>query len=224
MEKRNTMLLTVVAIATLLVAVVGATFAYFTAMGDTSGRSDVRVITSSHDNTVATGGDVTLTVTAADMTKLAGTSGGTPVGATKDPGSVKLTTTLGSGGGTSVCTYDLVYTPIANGEFTNSTANTSNKPEFVLRIQATAAGANTSISSGYATEEDKDVAGYTSSSPLTLVSNATLTVTGVSSEGSVTWSIRPIIYNYDFIQDPIADDLYGGAVSFENVNCTNTGP
>ena len=49
MEKRNTMLLTVVAIATLLVAVVGATFAYFTATGDTSGSSDVRVITSSED-------------------------------------------------------------------------------------------------------------------------------------------------------------------------------
>ena len=31
MERKNTILLTVIAIATLLVAVVGATFAYFTA-------------------------------------------------------------------------------------------------------------------------------------------------------------------------------------------------
>lgn len=37
MEKKNTVLLTVIAVATLLVAVVGATFAYFTASNTTSG-------------------------------------------------------------------------------------------------------------------------------------------------------------------------------------------
>ena len=37
MEKKNTILLTVIAVATLLVAVVGATFAYFTATTGTSG-------------------------------------------------------------------------------------------------------------------------------------------------------------------------------------------
>lgn len=38
MEKKNTILLTVIAIATLLVAVVGATFAYFTAQVTTTGK------------------------------------------------------------------------------------------------------------------------------------------------------------------------------------------
>ena len=37
MEKKNTILLTVIAVATLLVAVVGATFAYFTATSDVTG-------------------------------------------------------------------------------------------------------------------------------------------------------------------------------------------
>ena len=37
MEKKNTMLLTVIAVATLLVAVVGATFAYFSLTVDTKG-------------------------------------------------------------------------------------------------------------------------------------------------------------------------------------------
>lgn len=37
MEKKNTILLTVIAVATLLVAVVGATFAYFTATASTTG-------------------------------------------------------------------------------------------------------------------------------------------------------------------------------------------
>ena len=40
MEKKNTILLTVIAIATLLVAVVGATFAYFTASITTTGDED----------------------------------------------------------------------------------------------------------------------------------------------------------------------------------------
>lgn len=40
MEKKNTILLTVIAVATLLVAVVGATFAYFTATASTSGDGD----------------------------------------------------------------------------------------------------------------------------------------------------------------------------------------
>lgn len=39
MDKKNTMLLTVIAVATLLVAVVGATFAYFTASTATKGQS-----------------------------------------------------------------------------------------------------------------------------------------------------------------------------------------
>ena len=44
MEKKNTVLLTVIAVATLLVAVVGATFAYFTATSTdaAAGNSDVR--------------------------------------------------------------------------------------------------------------------------------------------------------------------------------------
>jgi predicted ribosomally synthesized peptide with SipW-like signal peptide len=40
MEKRNTILLTVIAVATLLVAVVGATFAYFTATVNTTNDSN----------------------------------------------------------------------------------------------------------------------------------------------------------------------------------------
>lgn len=41
MDKKNTMLLTVIAVATLLVAVVGATFAYFTVAQSTAGATTV---------------------------------------------------------------------------------------------------------------------------------------------------------------------------------------
>ena len=45
-NKKNTILLTVIAVATLLVAVVGATFAYFTAQG--ADRKSTR-LNSSHN-------------------------------------------------------------------------------------------------------------------------------------------------------------------------------
>ena len=44
-NKKNTILLTVIAVATLLVAVVGATFAYFTAQGGTETSANVTVST-----------------------------------------------------------------------------------------------------------------------------------------------------------------------------------
>lgn len=45
MDKKNTMLLTVIAVATLLVAVVGATFAYFTATNNATGTTNVSTTT-----------------------------------------------------------------------------------------------------------------------------------------------------------------------------------
>lgn len=68
MEKKNTVLLTVIAVATLLVAVVGATFAYFTAQTTANGssnetsvttRSEVGGVTLTLANQTATGSDIT---------------------------------------------------------------------------------------------------------------------------------------------------------------------
>ena len=53
MEKKNTILLTVIAVATLLVAVVGATFAYFTASTSGTGTGDVTTGTATSIGSVA---------------------------------------------------------------------------------------------------------------------------------------------------------------------------
>lgn len=72
MDKKNTMLLTVIAVATLLVAVVGATFAYF-AIGATAENNAKTTITGSTENaqvgTVALTGnnDINMALTAEDM-------------------------------------------------------------------------------------------------------------------------------------------------------------
>ena len=60
-NKKNTILLTVIAVATLLVAVVGATFAYFTAQGGTSVQTPVNVTTASTSNgSFQTSGAITI--------------------------------------------------------------------------------------------------------------------------------------------------------------------
>ena len=71
MDKKNTLLLTIIAVATLLVAVIGATFAYFTATAE-AGTHEVQVTTpkaqtASIDNSTSI---VSTTITGAQMEQL----------------------------------------------------------------------------------------------------------------------------------------------------------
>lgn len=69
-NRKNTILLTVIAVATLLVAVVGATFAYFTAQGNTSANKAVTVTTHTTDSaTFEITGDLTLTASETNFNK-----------------------------------------------------------------------------------------------------------------------------------------------------------
>ena len=71
MEKKNTMLLTVIAVATLLVAVVGATFAYFSLSVGGNATTTATVTTGKVGTVTITGGttDLKLKVNATDMTQ-----------------------------------------------------------------------------------------------------------------------------------------------------------
>jgi hypothetical protein len=78
MDKKNTMLLTVIAVATLLVAVVGATFAYFSISGTNSSESTVVTATSGGIGTVVLQSEesaLKIHLTAADMAQPASTVG-----------------------------------------------------------------------------------------------------------------------------------------------------
>ena len=78
MEKKNTMLLTVIAVATLLVAVVGATFAYFSlTVGGNATTTKATVTTSSPGLISMTGTEETLELklTAAEMAQAEGAYG-----------------------------------------------------------------------------------------------------------------------------------------------------
>ena len=67
MDKKNTLLLTIIAIATLLVAIVGATFAYFSASSNTA-DTKIEVTTPGKESaTFNTNGNLTLNITKEEM-------------------------------------------------------------------------------------------------------------------------------------------------------------
>ena len=102
MENKNTVLLSVIAVATLLVAVVGATFAYYTASTANSGAGESATITT---NTV---GDVTLT-----MAKT------TTANSLNYPGGYLVAGAVVTGSHTGSTAYKTTYT--INGNIANAT-------------------------------------------------------------------------------------------------------
>lgn len=107
MEKRNTLLLTVVAIATLLVAVVGATFAYFAASTETDNTLGVTANTMGGSTFVATpGSPIALDITA-DVMQQSNTNNTTAAKSANSTLEVKLASPANDT--TVSCTYDIVY-------------------------------------------------------------------------------------------------------------------
>ena len=118
--RNNTAMLTVIAIATLLVAVVGATFAYFSTAQSNDANVTVQAETKAADTFTATGSPaVSLEVTAAQMQQTAGNDDHSVV-ANSAEANGNVTVSLTAGSGTATCTYDLIYTPTS--AFTTSTS------------------------------------------------------------------------------------------------------
>lgn len=108
MEKRNTLLLTVIAVATLLVAVVGATFAYFAGTVDTvNGNINVNANTAGAASSfiASAGNSLDLDVTAAMVQR----SAINLTAKTTATGGLTVTFETGTNGQNASCTYDIVY-------------------------------------------------------------------------------------------------------------------
>ncbi len=115
MDKKNTMLLTVIAVATLLVAIVGATFAYFTATNTATGETQVTTTTETVGAVTVTNptNGLHLNLTAAQMDIAAqGTSyyatvnAGNNFSATKEDASIS---SLAISGGEDDTEYDVSF-------------------------------------------------------------------------------------------------------------------
>ncbi len=215
MERKQTLLLTVIAVATLLVAVVGATFAFFTASGTGSADSEVTVTTSSIDTVNTTASNLTLQVGLTDMLLA---NGRDDYSARKQATStITMSAGTGTGGGTNTCTYDLSYTPNSGQDFTQSAANTGGLNELTISAVATNPGSGVS-SDNAVTEFSLD--GITTEQ--TLIDGGTFAVSGVSNTDVLTWTFTVTFYNLAVDQSDNAGATFGGTLSFKNVTCVNS--
>ena len=219
-RKGNTAMLTVIAIATLLVAVVGATFAYFSA--STSGNAanvTVSAETKAADVFSSTGTpSVSLTVTAAQMQQSAGSDDHNVV-ANSANADGNVTVSLTAGSGTATCTYDVIYTPglaFTTSEAVLAKAALTNKKELVL-------DGDSSINAN--DFSDISLAGL-EGTPITLKSGATISDTAESGDTQTatveTWAFTAKFYNLATDQSDNANSTFSGNITIQNVSCTNS--
>lgn len=134
-EKGNTVLLTVIGVATLLVALVGATFAYFTATVTNNNNQSVTI-------TTATGGGLTYNTT--DQIALSNA-----VPSASDTGKFTVTNPSNSGANTLTYTYDLDLIVTVN-EFV--TTEGTGQLTFVITPSSTGSNRPTLVNYGTTTD------------------------------------------------------------------------
>lgn len=220
MEKKNTLLLTVIAVATLLVAVVGATFAYFGSFDTNSTQNaNVNVTTGSGQSVVfkTVGKDMEYTVPDKNM----GAGEGTDlVEAGKGDGSLTVSLSAGTTDATTTCTYDVTYTgtpkytKVVEGEFVYTlTAPAVVEGKFVPGTRtSTVIGSNLSMEL-LQTGTEVTIATGESISSADLEANATTVVYNISS----IFSNMP---NTD--QSDLANTSFIGSLGVKNVKCNTT--
>lgn len=216
MEKKNTVLLTVIAIATLLVAVVGATFAYFSANIDANEKKVPVTVTTEGGTDVftsAVNGEIVLNgINNSTMTK---GEAGTAASTDNDGNTVTLNLTAGQG--TTECTYDIVYVPEAASTDPKRDAYTKTtgvEKEFTLSATVTGAGATE-----VAETQVADGAAET-----TLVSNGTISNKAEDKAATTqVFTFTGIFYNADAKQDAHQNKTYAGNIVLKNVVCKNGG-
>ena len=152
MDKKNTMLLTVIAIATLLVAVVGATFAYFSISADATGVTTTNVngqATSTGAITMVTNTEnLYLKLSAAEMSKTAAGESGKIYYATKTATTEQMTNNYLEN--QSAATFDLATFSLASGE-------TKYDCTYKYTVKITTSGVNTSAITGNLADDIKIV-------------------------------------------------------------------
>ena len=133
MDKKNTLLLTVIAIATLLVAVVGATFAYFTAQTTGSKDAPVNVTTETTNSVLVQMEDQDIKINA-NMTNFDENAvGGDREQGTTDEAEATISFTAGKSVQDAKVCYNVDFI-IESSDFDYSSENGGKKPELVLEV------------------------------------------------------------------------------------------
>ena len=227
MEKKNTLLLTVIAIATLLVAVVGATFAYFTATESGTGSQEIQITTHSPQTGTFNGGSlIELVVGPNDM--LEGGEYSTPKTAdnfTKSGANPATVTFKASDGASEDHPESLCYTAKLN--VTGSVAyindhgkGTGTGNAAAAQVTLTAQKNNSPVVTDVdITENDIYYLPSSGSELSTTPKEHKITVN--TSKGTLTdeWKISVSFWNRSYDQSANAEKTKNVAMSFDKVVC-----
>lgn len=210
MDKKSTVLLTVIAVATLLVAVVGSTFAFFAIQETNTAKVDVTTTTAKGSDVFsATGtGALSLTITN-DVMQEAATADGAVVAASATDDHMVVSLTAGSGKAT--CEYDLVWTESSTEAYAKTAAAAEGALEYT--IQATSTNTDHSVAEVNMDKIENNVLGH-------------FTIEDSYEEASAatteTWTFTTKFYNLPVSQAIQMGKTYSGQVAVKNVVCSNT--
>lgn len=244
MEKKNTLLLTVIAVATLLVAVVGATFAYFASTVNLENNTaeftaETAPMTSSF---VATGTAFSLEVTADKMQTVDAAEGKKAAESTKGTMVVSYGSSVDETA--MYCTYDIYFqwngsleeenlyvahSPIGKGSDVlyasaedvvgyNDPREFTIKASFESSVEA-ADGQNEVLENVF--EEEVDWSEVIQDNERHKIASARIwsNLAGEENQTVHTWTFDSVFYNIPAYQNALAGKTFSGVFSVDNVQC-----
>lgn len=237
MEKRNTMLLTVIAVATLLVAVIGATFAYFATTTNISANVPVNIETPANaaSFTAIASKDIDITVDANEMQQANAseeTENNTSAGLT-DTAALNVVLKAAAANQASTCTYDIIWTwtsdkyTLEGGTDAKHYHKTADVvKEFTIEGKATTTNTQTGTTLTALTESNFDT--FTEQQKtvesntvdyIVLVDNAKIIVSDIAG-GNVNWDFTVRFYNSRKDQSALMSKNFSGTISVDPSSVT----
>lgn len=224
-NKKSTVLLTVVAVATLLVAVVGSTFAFFAIQATNNAKVEVTTKTASGSDVFNTtgAGVLSLDVTNDTMMQANASADNTTVADEDEDSEMQIS--LKAGSGIATCTYNLVwketevdpeaenpYVPYAK---TKVNTGTTEAP-VMTPVEANEYTIQGTDGTQKFDEVNMDAIENNVLGTFEIVNNAEDDAATVQ-----TWTFKTIFYNLPVDQGVQMDKTYSGTVVVDGISCSN---
>jgi hypothetical protein len=211
--KRNNIILLTIAIITLLVTIIGATYAYFsTGNMNITNVANANTVTERNNMVFDTlGGGMQLNITAANMVQA-------KQGNVAAENNTTLTVNFTANTDYSmVCTYDIIYEWISTDKYTTHTSGVTGKEFTIQGILASNAHVSEGTNS-ISSEKDLSTLSYTNYAA-TVVSGAQIDGTG-NTMSTAVWTLSSKFYNVSQDQSALSGKTYSGRFKVANVSCT----
>ena len=185
-DKRNAVLLTVIAIVTLLLCVIGATFAYFQAQGGNSVSANVNVSTNTTDNlSFFVGNPISFSINQENF----------GLGMGNQTGFTTASATLTANNATNTATENYyIYLNISNNNFVYTTE--TNQAEMLLRVIDPTGAEVTSIN-GLTQVTSGGVTGFDITTSTGLIPIADNYEISANPQATQNWRVEIVFVNLD---------------------------